>query len=309
MDPRTRREGGTPALVARRAPDARALAIVLLLCLIWGFQQTVMKWIGAEVPPVLQLALRFSCAGLFFATLVLVREGPSPPGLGSLPSGLLLGTLFSLEFLLVGQSLLHTTAAHCIVFLYTAPIFTALGLRVMPDERLDAAQWLGIAIAFAGVVAAFWGASDHGWQETLTGDALALLAGASWGLSNVVLRRGRISAASTARTVLYQVGLAGPLLLAFAAASGQLHLVPTAAAIGVLLFQTLVISIASYLLWFWLLRHYLASRLMLMTLLTPLVGVVSSALLLHEPIEPRFALGALLVLAGILAVNRPRARA
>jgi drug/metabolite transporter (DMT)-like permease len=70
-----------------------------------------------------------------------------------------------------------------------------------------------------------------------------------------------------------------------------------------LVFQTLVIAIASYLLWFWLLRHHLTSRLMLLSLLTPLFGVLFGALLLGDPIELRFGLGALLVLAGVLIVN------
>jgi drug/metabolite transporter (DMT)-like permease len=70
-----------------------------------------------------------------------------------------------------------------------------------------------------------------------------------------------------------------------------------------LLFQTLVIAIASYLVWFWLLRHYLTSRLMLLSLLTPLFGVLFGAALLGDPIDLRFAVGALLVLMGVLIVN------
>jgi drug/metabolite transporter (DMT)-like permease len=60
--------------------------------------------------------------------------------------------------------------------------------------------------------------------------------------------------------------------------------------------------------WFWLLRHYFTSRLMLLSLMTPLFGVVFGALLLKDPIELRFALGAALVLAGILVVNAKQLR-
>jgi drug/metabolite transporter (DMT)-like permease len=70
-----------------------------------------------------------------------------------------------------------------------------------------------------------------------------------------------------------------------------------------LLFQTVVIAIASYLVWFWLLRHYLTSRLMLLSLLTPLFGVLFGAALLGDRIDLRFAFGAMLVLAGVLIVN------
>jgi drug/metabolite transporter (DMT)-like permease len=55
--------------------------------------------------------------------------------------------------------------------------------------------------------------------------------------------------------------------------------------------------------WFWLLRHYLTSRLMLLSLLTPLFGVLFGAALLDDPISLRFALGGGLVLLGILTVN------
>jgi drug/metabolite transporter (DMT)-like permease len=62
-------------------------------------------------------------------------------------------------------------------------------------------------------------------------------------------------------------------------------------------------SCFSYLVWFWLLRHYLTSRLILLTLMTPVCGVLFGVALLNDPIDLRFALGSLLVLAGVLIVN------
>jgi drug/metabolite transporter (DMT)-like permease len=104
------------------------------------------------------------------------------------------------------------------------------------------------------------------------------------------------------------VGDAAVVLFAFASITGQARLTPTVPAIFVLVFQTLFISIGSYLVWFWLLRRYLTSRLMLLSLMTPLFGVVFGALLLRDPIEARFALGSMLVLAGISIVNHPMFR-
>ena len=135
----------------------------------------------------------------------------------------------------------------------------------------------------------------------------AVLAGAVWGSANVVLRRARVGSAATTKTVLYQVFPAALLLLAFAAYTGQTTVLPTPAALASLVFQTLFIAIGSYIVWFWLIRHYLTGRLVLLTLLTPLFGVLFGALLLHDRIEPRFAIGAALVLAGILVVNSRRA--
>lgn len=272
-----------------------------MLCMIWGIQQVALKGVAGNVAPVMQLAIRFAGASIVFGIWVSIREGRRAFRDGTLPSGLLLGLLFTLEFIFVGQSLVHTTAAHSIVFLYTAPIFTALGLQFLPEEQLSRLQWVGIGVAFAGIVVAFLGFGDRP-ASTLLGDTLALLAGMSWGLSNVVLRRGRVGSAKTAKTVLYQVGTAAILLGAYSAATDQARIVLSTMTVLALLFQTLAIAISSYLVWFWLLRHYLTSRLMLLSLLTPLFGVLFGAALLGDPITLRFASGGVLVLAGILIV-------
>ena len=70
-----------------------------------------------------------------------------------------------------------------------------------------------------------------------------------------------------------------------------------------LLFQILLVSFASFLAWFWLLRHYLASRLGVLSFMTPLFGIGFGVWLLGEPLEPNFIAAALLVLVGILLVS------
>jgi drug/metabolite transporter (DMT)-like permease len=292
----------------RRPLDLRAIALVIVLCMVWGIQQVAMKSVALDVTPLMQLAIRFAAATVFFGAWVAAREGRRALSDGTLVSGVLLGVMFSLEFILVGSSLAHTTAAHATVFLYSAPIFTALGLQFLPEEQLDRIQWAGIITAFIGIVVAFIGPGSRPATDLVQGDLLALCGGISWGVSNVVLRRGRIGSAATAKTVLYQVGVAAILLSAFALATGQTHVVPTAPALLALAFQTVCISVLSYLLWFWLLRHYFTSRLMLLSLMTPLFGVAFGALLMKDPIELRFALGASLVLAGILVVNAQQLR-
>jgi drug/metabolite transporter (DMT)-like permease len=291
------------ALLIRRPLDLRAATLVITLCVVWGFQQVAMKGVAAQAAPVMQLAIRFGGASIFFGMWVIFREGRRAFSDGSLRSGLLLGLMFSLEFVFAGQALAHTTAAHSVVFLYTAPIFTALGLQFLPEERLSRLQWAGIAIAFMGIVIAFFGFSNRPAVDLLTGDLLALLGGVSWGLSNVVLRRGRIGGAATTKTVLYQVATAAIVLGTFAAMTGQTQVDLTTATILSLAFQTLIVAISSYLVWFWLLRRYLTSRLMLLSLHTPLFGVMFGAALLGEPVDLRFALGAVLVLMGVLFVN------
>jgi len=53
-------------------------------------------------------------------------------------------------------------------------------------------------------------------------------------------------------------------------------------------------------------KRYAASRLASFTFLTPIFGVAAGHVLLGEPVTPAFALAAILVVAGLFLVNRPR---
>lgn len=292
--------------VARKNPDAFALQVMLLLCLIWGSQQVMIKLAAGDIAPVMQAAFRNGIAALLVGLLVCLRGGWAQMG-STWRAGLLAGALFGLEFLFIAEGLKLTSAAHMSVFLYTAPIFTALGLHLrMPAERLRPLQWLGILIAFAGIALAFAGGVSLAEldRRVLLGDALGLLAGLAWGATTVVVRGSRLSDAPATLTLFYQlaVGFVGLLLIALLSGQvGAFTLTPLA--VGSVLFQGVVVSFVSYLTWFWLLRKYLASNLAVFSFITPLFGVTFGVLVLGEPLTLNFVAGALLVLAGVIMVS------
>ena len=288
----------------RKPLDLFAFSVMVALCLCWGFQQIAVKLIAADVTPVMQMALRSGMAALVLGAVTLRNEGRGAFADGTLPAGLLVGLLFGLEFLFIAQGLVLTSASHMVVFLYSAPIFSALGLHLrFREERLKLLQWVGVVVAFGGIAVSFLGAGEQVSGDMLIGDAMGLLAGLAWGLTTVAIRSSRLSEAPAVKTLFYQVAFAGVMLLGIAFLRGEtaINLTPTVALnLG---FQTIVITLISYVIWFWLLRKYLASRLSILSFLTPLFGVVFSVVILHEPLEPAFVAGALLVLAGISLVS------
>ena len=295
---------------SRRAIDLQAIALMATLCMIWGLQQVALKASAGDVAPLLLIALRSGIAAALVALLMAARGERLSLGDDTWRAGAIVGGLFALEYLLVGEALRHTSAAHLMVFLYTAPIFAALGLhRKLPSERLQPLQWAGIALAFSGIVLAFSGRGQASPAAAasgmLWGDSLALLAGAAWGATTVVIRCSRLASAPATRTLLYQLLGAFLLLLPAAVGLGQTGFRPTPMALGNLAFQSVVVSFASFLVWFWLLRHYLASQLGVFSFMTPLFGVAFGVWLLSEPLETGFLLGAALVLAGIVLVSGP----
>ncbi|MDZ5602038.1 DMT family transporter [Pseudomonas sp. RP23018S] len=290
----------------RKQPDRFAFQLMLLLCLVWGSQQVMIKWAAPDIAPVMQAAFRNGIAGLLVGVLVCWRREWTQFA-DTWRAGLLGGALFGLEFMFIAEGLKLTSAAHMSVFLYTAPIFTALGLHFMlPAERLRLLQWLGIALAFAGIAFAFTGGHSLEGMDgrVLLGDAFGVLAGLAWGATTVVVRGSRLSEAPASLTLLYQllVGALGLLLVALF--SGQVTDVTwTPLALGSVLFQGVVVSFVSYLTWFWLLRKYLASNLAVFSFITPLFGVSFGVVLLGEPLSLNFVLGAVMVLGGVVLVS------
>lgn len=291
----------------RRPMDATAVGLMLLLCLVWALQQVVLKGTAADIAPVFQIALRSGVAAVLVALVMRWRGERMSVTDGTGWPGLTAGLLFGLEFWLVGEGLRHTSAAHMVVFLYTAPLFAALGLHwKLPAERLAPLQWVGIVLAFGGLAVAFLGRTPVAGAEgsnQLWGDFLGLLAGAAWGATTVVVRCSALSTAPPTQTLLYQLLGAFVLLMGVSWFSGQVHVNPTPAVWASLVFHAVVVSFASFLAWFWLLRHYLASRLGVFSFLTPLFGLLLGAWLLNEQIEPSFLMGAGPVLFGIVLVS------
>ena len=289
----------------RQPLDSRAYLLMLLLCTIWSLQQITLKATAADFSPTLQLALRSGIAALLVWGMMrwrgeqlTVRDGIWKPGLA-------VGALFAFEFLLIGKGLQYTTAGHMIVLLYSAPIFAALGLHwKLPSERLSPLQWLGILLAFAGIAVAFLGHGTDTNLEMLIGDLLAVGAAILWAATTVTVRTTRLATLPATQVLFYQLAAAFVLLLPGAWLIGHttFHIdVPMVWA--ALAFQALAVSFFSYLVWFWLLRFYLASRLGVLSFLSPLLGVVLGAWLLDEPIERNFMIGAAMVLVGIVLVS------
>ncbi len=296
---------------ARRPLDARAYALMVGCCVLWGLQQVAVKLALPDVSPVMQGGLRSVIAMLLLLAWARAQSLPLFDRDGTLGAGLVAGALFAGEFFLIYFGLPHTTAVRMIVFLYLAPCLTALGLALLvPGERLTPLQWLGILVAFGGIVVAFADGLAAGRAATLLGDACGVLAAGFWAATTVVIRATRLSYASATKTLGYQLGVSALLLPLISLALGEPGVIRlSTTAVASLVYQSVVVAFASYLIWFWLLTRYLAGRLAVFGFLTPMAGVVFGVLLLGEPLTALFGAGAVLVGAGIALVNAPRARA
>ncbi len=291
----------------RKSLDAQASGLMVILCIVWGIQQVVLKIAAPDISPIMQIAIRSGLAAILVYPLIKLEQGTHLYSKEYLLPGVLVAFLFSAEFVFVAEALRFTSASHTVVLLYTAPIFVALGLHwKLPSERLSVIQWGGIFIAFSGIVLSFMGREQKAGvdlQQVLFGDVLALSAGIMWAFTTIALRLTKLGDAHPTQMLFYQLVGGCLFLLPVAYFTGQTVIHWTVLTLSILAFHVLIMSFFSLLLWFWLLRKYLANGLGVFSFLTPILGMVFGVVFLNESIETNFILGTLLVIAGVFIVT------
>ena len=291
--------------------DVTAFATLLVLCLSWGLNQVAAKIAMPAFPPLLQVGLR--SAGAF----VLVIAWCAASGRGELTKrdrtlvwGMLAGAMFAAEFALIFLGLQWTEASRAALFVYTAPFFVALGASwLLPEERFRPIQWLGLALSFAGVSIALGVSPSAPSSKGLLGDALVLGGGALWGATTLLIKASRLRSTAPEKVLLYQLGVSAVAALAVSYISGEGHGPLSSMAVASMIFQTVWVAGVTYVAWFWLVSNYPASPLQAATSMTPLFGIVCAFLILGEPITLSFGLAAVLVVGGLLLVNKRKATA
>jgi O-acetylserine/cysteine efflux transporter len=190
----------------------------------------------------------------------------------------------------------------------TQAVFTAVFAMVFIGERMSRGQVAGLTVAFGGVVLI---GVDLGATSPVGAFLLVLGAAAGWGASNVAVRRVRPP--DTLRFMVWVSALAVPPLLVLSAIieGPQRDLAALRdiswAAVGSVLFVGLIATVFGFGVWGYLIRTYSASTVAPFSLLVPVFGVASAAVLLGERISPVQLLAGVVIVGGVLAgaLSRP----
>ena len=294
---------------AERSLSAGAVAMMLMLCLSWGFNQIAVKLVLPDVPPMLQATIRSAGALPVLLLIAWLRGVKLFQRDNTLVPGLFAGVMFGLEFVLIYHGLLLTSALRAVVFLYTAPFFVALGSYQFLGERLRASQWGGLALSFAGVALAIGVPQADVDARVLLGDLMIVGGGALWAATTLVVKATTLLKVAPEKALGYQVATSIPILAAAAWISGErLTHLPGPLALSLLAYQAFWVVGLTFLLWFALVKTYSASKLSAFTFITPLFGVVASYFIMHDRLSLAFGAAALLVIAGLYLVNKPETK-
>lgn len=278
----------------------------ILTVLIWGTTFISTKVLLEDFQPVEILFIRFL---LGYAALWLVYPHPLR-GTTARQEAIFAGAGLCgicLYYLLENIALSYSMASNVGVIVAVAPLFTALLAQVFlrGEERLSANFFAGFLVAMVGVALI----SFNGQRFALNplGDGLALLAALIWGFYSIFTRKiagfGVTTLQATRRTFFYGLVFMLPALVVFDVRLDVARLADPVNALN-LLFLGLGASALCFVTWNMAIKRLGVVQASLYIFLTPVITVVCSLLILHEPFTWMTALGTLLTLRGLVLSER-----
>lgn len=274
----------------------RDVLLALAVVTVWGVNFVAISWGVDEVPPLLLTSLRFACAAV--PAVFFIRRPKVELGI-LFAYGFAIGVL---QFGLLFAAIKLGMPAGLSSLVMQLQAFFTIGLAVaFLGERPGPFQLIGAVVAFAGIGAI--------GLERLEGAALVPLlmtvaAALFWGIGNIITKKAG-SIDMLGFVVWSSLVPPIPLYLASLLLEGPGALPQALGDItwrggGALLFISYGATLFGYGLWSLLLSRYPASIVAPFTLLVPIAGIGSAALLLGETISGIEVLGSVLVFAGLL---------
>lgn len=269
---------------------------LVMINAIWGFNIVAVKLSADRFPPVFLTFLRFLIVGLVVWPWLRIRRGEMRWLLtAAICSG---GLQFALMY--SGVALSENMSSVAIGGQLGVPFATLLSVMLL-GERIHWRRWLGIAMAFAGVVLiGFSPEVFSSWAGLL----LIVIAAFIGAVGLVAIKRVR-----DLEPLELQAWLAWgsvPLLLPLSLflEDGQLASLPTAGVTGwgALMYSAVLASLVAHTSYFALIRRYPVSSVAPIIVLTPLFGVFFSVLILGDALDGRMVAGGLLTLSGVTVI-------
>ncbi len=284
-------------------PRRQALSLLVVVVLAWGFTWVVSKLLLQYMTPIWAVAARSVAGAAALLALGLALRRVAWPVKADIPVILSVGLLHMGAFAaLVSLGLQYVPAGRSVVLAYTTPLWVIPAARVFLGEPIGRGRQLGLALGLLGLVVIFNPlAFDWRNREAVFGNGLVLLAALCWA-ANIVYVRAHRWVTPPFELAFWQALLASGVLAAVAWAAEGAPRVTWSTDLGWLLGYGGVFGIAVA---YWAAvnvnRSLPAGVTSIGLLGVPVVGLLCSAVVLHEPLSAPLLLGMALIVAGIAA--------
>lgn len=290
----------------------RVALVWLVTCLIWGTVWLFIKLGLRDLPPISFAGMRLLIAFTVLLPIIAVRRELLPRKSSDLwliaVTGLL---LLGLNYGLVFWGAQHVSSGLTAVLQAATPLFgLALAHRYLSDERITVVKLCAVIIGVVGVALIFSDQLQVAGTVALLACATIVGGAVCVAYAYVLVRAYGGHLHPTVLTAGQMFCALIPLLaVGYFREGSPLRFRWTATATASLLYLALAGSVAAFWLNYWLLKRVGATKVLLMSLVQPLIAVALGALVLGEALPPRTLLGGAFVLLGVGLVlwRRPRA--
>jgi drug/metabolite transporter (DMT)-like permease len=291
-------------------PRLTGLLLLLVTAFSWGLNWPVLKYVVGEWPP---FTFRFLSglggATLMFAVALIRHEKLAPPR--AQWGRLILASILNITSWmgLATLALLWLSATEAAIIAYTMPIWAALLAWPVLGERPTANKITGLAIGLGGVATLMAGqllsAPAADLTAKLPGVAFIMGTALMFASGAIYTKRYPINLPPNAN-LAWQILIGSTPLIIVAVLFDRWDLSHISPAGWAALAYVVVIALClSYVTWFRALKLLPASTAAIGTLLVPVIGVLSSALLLGEPLGPRQLIALAMTVTGVALASRP----
>jgi drug/metabolite transporter (DMT)-like permease len=293
---------------ARIAPAGLAPAGLVFLAITsigWGLNWPIVKYVLSEWPPLSARGLTGIVGGGLLAMLAILRGQSFAVPRGQWPRLLLSAFLNVTAWMtLMGLALVWLPASETAVIAYTMPVWAALLAWLVLGEPMSMTKILALLMAFAGIAALMGGNGFDASMAKLPGIVMVLVGAFAFALGTVVAKRLPVAMPLIASSAM-QIGL-GCVPVAVAGLLFEHPRLEALSATGwaLMAYMTVIQFCVAYVCWFAALERLPASVAAIGTMAVPVIGVVASALALHEPLGLGQIAALLFTLAGVTLATK-----
>lgn len=280
----------------------RAYIVMIMSAAFWGFQPVCIKWLsGIWSAPTITVVRYFAIAAILMVATCRSEKHFLPRGQEwlRLPLMGLMGV--TLNNILQFTGIPYTTVTNCTLISATTPAITGVISAVFLGERLAGKCWLGIVMAFAGVLMIIM----HGDIQRLLelsfgfGDVLCFFSQVSWAVyaligADILKHRSPLS------TTAWSGAFGCIFTLIYGETTGTMTFVPLELKPALSMAYIILLG-GLFCMVFWnvAVRAVGASHTAIFLNIMPVAGMISGAVLFNESIGAVQLLGAAVILIGV----------
>jgi drug/metabolite transporter (DMT)-like permease len=288
---------------ARLAPAG--LMFLAVTSIGWGFNWPVTKYLLGELPPLTLRGVTGVIGAALLAALAIAR-GQSLKVSREIWPRLVVASLLNVTawMVLMGLALLWLPASEAALIAYTMPVWASLMAWPILGERPTLLRTIALVMAFAGLAAIMGGGGFSANKAKLPGIVMALTGAVGFAVGTVLAKKLPIKLPPITAAA-WQIGL-GCFPVAIAGLLLETTRLDAVTRLGwfLVFYATVIQFCVAYVSWFAALARLPASVAAIGTMAVPVIGVVTSAVALHEPLGPGQIAALIFTLAGVVLATR-----